>query len=998
MDDLEDDDLVRVRPKLHTSRTRRDDEDADDVQSDSSSSDDSSNRSEDSEAYELDSLLPTSSEDEDDESLVDEDDDDDVGFSKKRKSSGNRNRSAKSEKKKPRTTSTVKKSTSSAKVRDSEEKRREKEEALETDMLVSETSLISESGSDEGLAYGPCEYPSPLVLRLLRIAGRSSRILKAQANDHIDDTLLQSLLREARFTVRTHEDDLEGRQRLAAIVAALGLSSDILKSNENVHQRTALGSSSSFSPAAGKALASVRESLIEAISSAVQPYNVEHSGPPLAAQSAAQDARVYAERSKKRRKLDKTRGELVKVLRSSERLQAANGDRSKVSEEDLYWIWVAEKRYPASSFAKSLEEWTREANKLLADDDAGDCGRGDDEVMQDMPPSILLSTSSKPQKPSKSVKTTRSPPEISTASLDVRCTLGAFMRIASQAKSHACASADVGSDDIVDNASSLAAMSIAVTPIERVFGLQPREDLALLSGSSALASSSSATSPTDSEAIKFKKALSVRPLTPFGLWLLKKPEAISSSRFKNLSLLERSSLWDEFRTTTDETVKDSFRKESCAQFLIAADLVDGCSPVDTEVNKAIKERYEQMSEPLRAVKMLPAFQAAQFRLKFEVPIPPLVASEAYALHMMSSSSSSSVSSSTSNVLKPLPIMQKGPLAKGLGALLQKKSVQSMVAQTVQEPTYPGVSSALNLVRSLRAALPGFSIRKRIGGYRVGSTEKAIVADVCSDVATLIWTPSPRSGDPERIFNKVGIDAHIEAAKEAQKRGNGKGSDSEVLTNRSVLSNSSTSSSTSAAPLRASTWNALQDMSSPDAIDTCQGTLSVSWSYRISAINKADLDGPTIVDGKPSLSTEETQRLLREWATQFLATTKEMKKKRKNSTSNLNRESALSSDTSLVSVPEGAAALTTSPSSLSSLKTPAIKIGKSGGVLSSLKVDVDQSTKMKSPSLKRATSLTQQNKSPAPSQSQQPVEFVPPPTSNKTKIALSRLLSDIMEDN
>lgn len=992
-----DDDLVRVRPKQnYTSRTLRDDEDADDVQSDASSSDDSSNSSEDSEAYELDSLLPTSSEDEDDddESLID--DDDDVGFSKKRKSSGSRNRSAKSEKKKPRTTSTVKKSTSSAKVqRDSEEKRREKEEALETDMLVSETSLITESGGDEGLAYGPCEYPSPLVLRLLRIAGRSSRILKAQANDHIDDTLLQSLLREARFTIRTHEDDLEGRQRLSAIVAALGLSQDILKSNENVHQKTVLGSSSSFSPAAGKALASVRESLIEAISSAVQPYNVEHSGPPLAAQSAAQDARVYADRSKKRRKLDKTRGELVKVLRSSERLQAVNGDRSKVSEEDLYWIWVAEKRYPASSFAKSLEEWTREANKLLADDDAGDCGRGDDEVMQDMPPSILLSTSSKPQKPSKSVKTTRSPPEISTASLDVRCTLGAFMRIASQAKSHACASADVGSDDIVDNASSLAAMSIAVTPIERVFGLQPREDLALLSGSSALSSSSSVTLPTDSESIKFKKALSVRPLTPFGLWLLKKPEAISSSRFKNLSLFKRSSLWDEFRTTTDETVKDSLRKESCAQFLIAADHVDGCSPVDTEVNKAIKERYEQMSEPIRAVKMLPAFQAAQFRLKFEVPIPPLVASEAYALHMMSSSSSSSVSPSTSNVLKPLPVMQKGPLAKGLGALLQKKSVQSMVAQTVQEPTYPGVSSALNLVRSLRAALPGFSIRKRIGGYRVGSTEKAIVADVCSNVATLIWTPSPRSGDPERIFNKVGIEAHIEAAKEAQKRGIGKGSDSEVLTNRSVLSNSSSS----AAPLRASTWNALQDLSSPDAIDTCQGTLSVSWSYRISAINKADLDGPTIVDGKPSLSIEETHRLLREWATQFLATTKEMKKmKKKNSVSNLFRESALSSDTSLVSIPDGASSLTTTPSILSSLKTPAVKTGKSGGVLSSLKVDVDQSTKIKSPSLKRATSLTQQNKSPAPSQSQQPVEFVPPPTSNKTKIALSRLLSDIMEDN
>jgi len=1011
-----DEDIVRFRPKQSTFRPLH--EDTLDDRLEEVSEDDSSSYDDDSEADELDSLIPTSSEDDDDDnlSLVDEDEDDDIGFSKKRKTSGKRslNRSKQSKKKKPNTKLVVNKSsTEKGKGIDSDQqrrqKRREKEETLETDMLISETSLISEASGDDVFAYGPCEYPRPLILRLLQIAGRSSRIVKAQASDHIDDTLLQSLLRESRHSTRHHEDEIEGRQRLAAVVAALGLSQDIVKPNDNsLETSTAISSSplSSFSPAAGKALASVRESLIEAISSAVPPYNAEHSGPPLAAQSAAEDARVYAERSKKRRKLDKMRGELAKVIRSSERLQAVNGDRSKVSEEDLYWIWVAEKRFPASSFAKSLEEWTREANKLLADDDAGDCGRGDDEVLQDMPPSILLSSGSKPQTISKSVKSTvkstRAPPEISTASLDVRCTLGAFMRIASQAKSHACAVSDASSDDIVSNAAKLAVIRIAVTPIERVFGLQLREDLSLLSCSSLLTSSSYSTLLADSEVSKFKKALSIRPLTPFGFWLSKKSEAITPSTFKNLSLPERSSLWDEYRTETDETIKDAYRKESCAQFLSAADHVDGCSPIETKVNEAINERIELMSDPLRAMKMLPAFQAAQFRLKLEIPIPPRVASEAYTAHMMSSSLTSTTSSSTPGGLKPLPIMQKGPLAKGLGALLQKKSLQVMapaINPTPKEP-FPGVSRALNLVRSLRAALPGFLTRKKIGGYRVGCSEKAIVADVCSDVATLIWTPSPRSGDPERIFNKVGIDAHIEAAKEAQKRSIEKGKGTSILTNRSDERNASVP----ALPLRASSWNAVQALSSPDAIDTCQGTLSVSWSYRITAIDKADLEEPTIVEGMSSLNSEETQRQLREWATQFLTTIKGSK--RKNSKSSLHKASMLSarssaSDTSfMVSISDGPV-LSSSTSVLSSLKTPAVKNTKSGGVLSSLKVDLEQSkstSPKKSPSLNKATSFTQQHKSPTPAQSQQSIEFVPPPTSNKTKIALSRLLSDIMDDD
>jgi hypothetical protein len=108
-----------------------------------------------------------------------------------------------------------------------------------------------------------------------------------------------------------------------------------------------------------------------------------------------------------------------------------------------------------------------------------------------------------------------------------------------------------------------------------------------------------------------------------------------------------------------------------------------------------------------------------------------------------------------------------------------------------------------------------------------------------------------------------------------------------------------------------------------------------------------------------------------------------------------------SDTSfMVSISDGPV-LSSSSSVLSSLKTPAVKNTKSGGVLSSLKVDLEQSkstSPKKSPFLNKATSLTQQHKSPTPAQSQQSIEFVPPPTSNKTKIALSRLLSDIMDDD
>ena len=94
-------------------------------------------------------------------------------------------------------------------------------------------------------------------------------------------------------------------------------------------------------------------------------------------------------------------------------------------------------------------------------------------------------------------------------------------------------------------------------------------------------------------------------------------------------------------------------------------------------------------------------------------------------------------------------------------------------------------------------------------------------------------------------------------------------------------------------------------------------------------------------------------------------------------------------------------LLTSPSNSSSLKTPAVR---KSGVLSSLKVEsvvehasaIKRLTPKKTQTLTRATSLTQQNKSPAASQG---VDFVPPPppTSNKTKVAFSRLLSDIMDE-
>jgi hypothetical protein len=890
-------------------------------------------------------------------------------------------------------------------MQDTDERRREKEETLETDMLISETSLIT-ADSDESLMFGPCEYPRPLILRLLRIAGRSSRILKAQSNDRIDNAVIQSLLRESRYSMRAREDEVEGRQRLAAVIAALGLSQDLLTTDSQISfqsssslSASSSSSMSSFSPVAGKALASVRESLIEAISSAVKPYNVDHSGPPMAAQTAAEDARVYAERSKKRRKLDKTRGELAKVLRSSERLESVNGDRSKISEEDLYWIWVAEKRYPASSFAKSLDEWKKEANKILSDGDAGDCGQGDEEVMQDMPPSSLLSSISVPQKPcsavsKNSVKSGRSPPEISTASLDVRCTLGAFLRIASQAKVLAL-SGDPDAEGDINAAALTAAKAISVTPIDRVFGLQPREDIALVYSKSSRSSSSSL---NETEASKFEKALLVYPLTPFGLWLSKKTEKISPSKFKNLSNVEKATLWEEFRTSIDETLKDSYRKESCAQFLSAADLIDGCSPSDTEVTKAIEERFEQMSDPQLAMKLLPAFQTAQFRLKVDVPIPPRAALDAYTLHMASSIGTSRPTSS-SIPLKSLPTMQKGPLSKGLGALLQKKTatVSALPLSTAtsssssylsSEPAIKGISRALNLVRSLRSALPGFSLRKRIGGYRVGLSEKAVVADVCSDVATMIWTPSPRSGDPERIFNKAGIEAHTEAANLAKNKSHG--SSSEYIKPISESSN--------AAPVRPGAWNAFQDLS-PDAIDTCQGTLSVTWSYRISAINKSELEGSMGMNGETTTTfVDETQRLLQEWAVQFLAT--RQKKERVSSKRSAKSEAHLVSKTQVIPTFSVSSSLS-SPSNSSSLKTPAVR---KSGVLSSLKVEslvehmsvTTRVTPKKTQTLTRATSLTQ-SKSPAASQV---VDFVPPPpppTSNKTKVAFSRLLSDIMDE-
>jgi hypothetical protein len=367
----------------------------------------------------------------------------------------------------------------------------------------------------------------------------------------------------------------------------------------------------------------------------------------------------------------------------------------------------------------------------------------------------------------------------------------------------------------------------------------------------------------ETEAAKFEKALLIHPLTPFGLWLSKKTEKISPSKFNNLSNDEKSTLWEEFRTSTDETLKDSYRKESCAQFLSAADLIDGCSPSDTEVTKAIEERFEQMSDPQLAMTLLPAFQAAQFRVKVEVPIPPRAASDAYTLHMASSTGTSRPTSS-SIPLKSLPPMQKGPLSKGLGAILQKKTAtvsvlplstatSSSSSSLSSEPAIKGISCALNLVRSLRSALPGFSLRKRIGGYRVGLSEKAVVADVCSDVATMIWTPSPRSGDPERIFNKAGIEAHTEAANLAKNKSHG--SSSEYI--------KPISESSIAAPVRPGAWDAFQDLS-PDAIDTCQGTLSVTWSYRISAINKSELDGTMDVNGKTTITTnvDETHRLLK----------------------------------------------------------------------------------------------------------------------------------------
>ena len=1003
MIDDEDDDIVVVRrrllPPVSSSFSHRFGDKNDTSDSDDNFDETSSGKSSSSEDNHPSSSEDSEDEDEDNISLVNEDDDD-IGFSKKRKSHGNQKRSGKPEKKKTKTKSTSSSSsnnTSTKRMQDTDERRREKEETLETDMLISETSLIT-ADSDESLMFGPCEYPRPLILRLLRIAGRSSRILKAQSNDRIDNALIQSLLRESRYSMRAHEDEVEGRQRLAAIIAALGLSQDLLttdarKSFQSSFSLSASSSSSisSFSPAAGKALASVRESLIEAISSAVKPYNVDHSGPPMAAQTAAEDARVYAERSKKRRKLDKTRGELAKVLRSSERLESVNGDRSKISEEDLYWIWVAEKRYPASSFAKSLDEWKKEANKILSDGDAGDCGQGDEEVMQDMPPSSLLSSVSVPRKPSSSisknsVKSGCSPPEISTASLDVRCTLGAFLRIASQAKVLAL-SRDPDAEGDINAAALTAAKAISVTPIDRVFGLQPREEIALLNSKSSRSSSSSL---NETEAAKFEKALLIHPLTPFGLWLSKKTEKISPSKFNNLSNDEKSTLWEEFRTSTDETLKDSYRKESCAQFLSAADLIDGCSPSDTEVTKAIEERFEQMSDPQLAMTLLPAFQAAQFRLKVEVPIPPRAASDAYTLHMASSTGTSRPTSS-SIPLKSLPPMQKGPLSKGLGALLQKKtatvsglplSTATSSSSLSSEPAIKGISCALNLVRSLRSALPGFSLRKRIGGYRVGLSEKVVVADVCSDVATMIWTPSPRSGDPERIFNKVGIEAHIEAANLAKNKSHG-----------------SSSESSNAAPLRPGAWNALQDLSSPDAIDTCQGTLSVTWSYRISAINKSELDGTMDVNGKTTITTtvDETHRLLKEWAVQFLATLQQ--KERVNSKKSAKSEAHVSKTQVIPTF--SISSLLTSPSNSSSLKTPAVR---KSGVLSSLKVEsvvehasaIKRVTPKKTQTLTRATSLTQQNKSPAASQG---VDFVPPPppTSNKTKVAFSRLLSDIMDE-